>query len=113
MTTGGQQERTVRISTNRYLIYIPSGETGPAALAECLAYAEAEHPDWAFAGVIAGHWQAVFGMLATGDADVVLVAQRADLPPDRIPRVVSVEEELAGRPPRDSRRPGGRRPRIG
>lgn len=109
---GGQQEHTVRISTNRYLIYIPLGEAGAAALAECLAYAEQAHPEWDFAGVVAGSWQAAFGMLANGDADVVLVAQRADLPADRLPRIVAVEEELAATPPRDSRRPGGRRPRL-
>ncbi len=110
--TGGQQQQTVRIRTNRYVAFIPAGDAGPAALAECLAYAETEHPEWTFAGVVAGGWQAVFTMLANGEADVVVVAQRAHLPPDRLPRVVAVEEELAAPAPRDSRRPGVRRPRL-
>lgn len=109
---GGTQQQTVRIRTSRYLIYIPAGDAGAAALAECLAYSETEHPEWTFAGVIAGQWTAVFSMLAQGEAEIVLVAQRSHLPPDRTPRVVSVEEELAGAPRRDSRRPAGRRPRV-
>ena len=109
---GGQQQQTVRISTSRYLVFIPTGDAGAAALAECLAYAETEHPEWTFAGVVAGGWQAVFTMLAKGEADIVVVAQRAHLPPDRLPRVVAVEEELAAAVPRDSRRPGGRRPHL-
>lgn len=112
MPERAQQEQTVRIPVNRYVVFIPAGEAGPAALAECLAYAEASHPEWAFAGVVAGGWRAVFSMLADGGADVVVVAQRAHLPPDRLPRVVAVEEELAAPVRRDSRRPSGRRPRL-
>lgn len=109
---GGQQQQTVQILTNRYLIFIPRGDAGPPALAECLAYAERAHPEWQFAGVIAGQWREVFALLAAARADVVLVAQRAHLPVDRIPRVIAVEEELSAPPPRDSRRPAGRRPRM-
>lgn len=106
------QEQTVRICTNRYVIYIPRGDAAAQALADCLAYAEHEHPEWIPEGVIVGRWQAVVSMLAVGKADIVLIAQRSHLPPDRIPRVVSVEDELADPAPRDSRRPGGRRPRM-
>jgi len=112
MPGSGQQEHTVRIRTNRYLIYIPRGDAAAQALADCLDYAEREHPDWISAGVVVGRWQAVVSMLLEGEADLVLVAERTHLPPDRIPRVVAVAEELTPPAPRDSRRPGGRRPRL-
>lgn len=109
----GQQEHTVRIREVRYLIFVPDGDAGEA-LAECLEYAQREHPEWTSGGVIVGHWTAVVTMLSQGLADVVLIAQRSHLPRDRFPRVVSVEEELAGTlpAPRDSRRPGRRRPHL-
>lgn len=108
---GARQEQTVRIATH-YLIYIPHGDAAQA-LADCLSYAEIEHPEWIPAGVVVGQWQAIVALLADNHADVVLIAARAHLPADRIPRVVAVEEELSGPPPRDSRRPTGRRPRLG
>lgn len=104
------QEQTVRICTNRYLIYIPRGDAAAQALADCLDYVEREHPEWTSEGVIVGRWQAVVSMLACGKADIVVIAKRSHLPPDRIPRVVAVEDELSGPPPCDSRRPAGRRP---
>lgn len=110
----GQQQQTVRIGADRFLVYIPAGNAGPQALADCLAYAEDAHPEWIPAGVIVGRWSAVVSMLAVGLADIVVIAQRAHLPADRIPRVIAVEEELSGAPPapRDSRRPPSRRPRM-
>lgn len=106
------QEQTVPICTRRYLIYIPDGDESAKALADCLEYAERHHPDWESAGIIVGRWTAVVSMLACGKADVVLIAKRSHLPPDRLPRVIAVEEELSGPAPRDSRRPGGRRPHL-
>lgn len=112
MTEHARQEQTVPICTNRYLIYIPKGDAAAQSLADCLGYAEREHPDWTSAGVIVGRWPVVVSMLACHQADIVLIARRSDLPPDRIPRVIAVEEELSGPAPRDSRRPGGRRPHL-
>lgn len=112
MAERAQQETTVRVRAVEYLIYIPPGDAGPQALADCLAYAEREHPEWTSAGVVVGQWTAVVQMLAGGQADVVVIAQRAHLPADRLPRVVAVEEQLSCPAPRDSRRPGHRRPHL-
>lgn len=78
----------------RFVVYVPDdGNTQAQALNECLEYVEKQHPDWRSAGVIVGRWPAVVAMVERGLAQVVLVAERAHLPPDRVPRVVSVEEE--------------------
>jgi hypothetical protein len=108
----GQQEHTVRIGTLRYVIYVPAGDDGPLALAECLAYAEREFPAWTSAGVVVGRWLAVSSMIDRRMVDVVLIARRSHLPPDRMPRIVAVEEEPAARCVRDSRRPTQRRPMM-
>lgn len=114
MSGRGRQQQTIRICAIRYLIYVPAGDEGPVALAECLAYAERDHPEWDSCGVIVGAWQAVISMLVRGLADIVVIAQRSHLPADRLPRIVAVEEELSApsSTARDSRRPAGRRPRL-
>jgi hypothetical protein len=94
----------------RYVIYVPVDER-TTAMAECLEYVTREHPDWKSAGVIVGRWTAVVAMVERGLAEIILVAQRSHLPPDRIPRVVAVEEELTCRRPSLLGRLTQRRPR--
>lgn len=100
----------------KYVVFVPDdGETRTQAMNDCLEYANTEHPDWDAAGVIVGRWADAVAMARQGLAEVILVAQRAHLPPDRLPRIVSVEEETAGQPRRDRSwgflRPTSRRPR--
>lgn len=40
------------------------------------------------------HWAGVVAMLASGEADLAVIANRADLPPNRLPRVEAVGEEV-------------------
>ncbi len=40
-----------------------------------------------------GRWHEAAGMLLSGDAQVLVVAERDELPPDRLPRVDVVAEE--------------------
>lgn len=100
----------------KYVIFVPDdGASRAEAMNECLEYAANEHPDWDAAGIIIGRWSDAIAMTRKGLAEVILVAERAHLPPDRVPRVVSVEEEVAGRPRERPSwgflRPTSRRPR--
>lgn len=81
----------------RYVIFTPVEER-TEDLAECLEYVNRQHPEWESSGVVVGAWSAAVAMVTRGLAEIILVAQRSHLPPDRLPRVVSVEEELAARP---------------
>lgn len=94
----------------RYVIYVPDDTRQEGALAECLNYAENTHPEWHSAGVVTGRWPDVIAMTRAGLADVILIAERAHLPPDRVPRVVSVEEEMSAHPGGCPTRPTQRRP---
>jgi len=82
----------------RYVIFIPADIDPAETVAVCMDYAKTQ-PGWQSEGVIIGRWTAVVAMLEAGHAQVVIIADRSHLPPDRIPRVVVVEEELLARPP--------------
>lgn len=80
----------------RYVIFAPSGDEYVPSLVRCLEYAAAT--GWQSEGVILGRWDAVTDMLMRRAVDVVIVDDRDHLPPDRIPRLVIVREQLNGPP---------------
>lgn len=40
-----------------------------------------------------GQWADIFGMLAAGTVDVVVVCRRDQLPPGRLPRIEAITDE--------------------
>lgn len=96
----------------RYVIFVPRGEQFTTSLARCLQYAAST--EWEPQGVIIGRWDDVVRMCHEGAVEIVIIDDRDHLPPDRIPRLVVVGEELvtqpvapdpSGEPPPRQRRP--------
>lgn len=72
----------------RAIIYAPTADI--AATARCLEHVT-EH-QYHLVGVVAHDFAAAQRMLDEGKAGVLVVSQRADLPPDRLPRFEVVAE---------------------
>lgn len=84
------------------VIYIPSADLKLAAVA-CLEYVAA--CGYQMAGIVVGRWNDAQSLALDGTVDVVVVAERSHLPPDRVPRieVVAEQRQEGGAPPsRDS-----------
>lgn len=95
----------------RAIIYVPSEEMEHCAIV-CLEYAQ--RAGYVVEGVVVGRWRDAQLMVLGGAADVVIVADRAQLPPDRTPRIEVVDEST--QPDRDDEEgpptsPRRRRPR--
>lgn len=98
--------------TLRYVIFVPRGPEFEQALARCLEFVG--RTDWISEGVIIGRWDAVMNLVWQELVEVVVIAHRAHLPPDRTPRLVVVDEELIAPAAADTggpQPPGQRRPR--
>ena len=76
--------------TERAVIFMPSAADVAGAHA-CMRFAEAR--GYRLEGLVAGRWQDVAEMMAERLVEVVLVAHRYQLPPDRTPRIEVVDEE--------------------
>lgn len=98
------------------VVYIPSADLEEAA-AQCLDHGQA--CGYHIEGLVVGRWEIAQAMALEGIVQVVIVADRAHLPPDRLPRI-EIPSEMAGgtsccrhqhaeRPPSPS--PMRRRPR--
>lgn len=82
----------------RAIIYVGLGADVLRTEAACLEYCE-RHGYEVTALVRGGldSWSnGVFGMLRAGEADVIVVYTRSDLPTDRLPRLEVVVEEASG-----------------
>lgn len=91
------------------VIYVSDGVLSDRVAAECAQFCEQE--GWRVGSFVQAdakddRWADAVAVLMSGDADVLVVANRGHLPPDRLPRLVVIQEE------RDRRRRGdGFRPR--
>lgn len=72
------------------VIYIPSADLKVAAVA-CLEYVAA--CGYQMAGIVVGRWNDAHALALNGTVDVVVVAERSHLPPDRVPRIEVVAEQ--------------------
>ena len=77
------------------VVYVPATLTDPAAFAvyaaPCLERVEA--CGYEFGGIVRT-WDDALGMLNAGQAHVLIVATRGDLPPDRHPRIEAVTDPV-------------------
>jgi hypothetical protein len=77
-------------------IYVCGGPAAERSAAECAEYAAGE--GWRVVAYVRAEsgddrWSDVLALLADGVVDVVVAPSRRDLPPDRVPRLVLVDEE--------------------
>ncbi len=75
----------------RAIIYVPSDDMEHCAIL-CLEYAQ--QAGYLVEGVVVGRWRDAQSMALSGVAEVVIVADRSQLPPDRTPRIEAVSEHL-------------------
>lgn len=75
----------------RAIIYVPHDDMEQCAIL-CLEYAAQAGYD--VQGVVVGRWRDAQSMALDGAAEVVIVAERSQLPPDRAPRIEVVAEHL-------------------
>lgn len=73
----------------RAIIYVPDDDMERCTIL-CLEYAQ--RVGYLVVGVVVGRWNDAQSMVLAGVADLVIVADRAQLPPDRTPRIEVVDE---------------------
>lgn len=73
----------------RAIIYVPSDDMEHCAIL-CLEYAAQN--GYLVEGVVVGRWHDAQSMVLGGAAEVVIVADRSQLPPHRTPRIEVVAE---------------------
>jgi hypothetical protein len=87
------------------VVYVRDGRERPRSLRHAIKYCERMR--YTVAGVVVDKtgsgWASAFAMLAVGEAQILVVGLREDLPPDRLPRI-EVVAELSGWPDK-ARRP--------
>lgn len=82
------------------VIYVSDGVLAEHVAAECATFCQQE--GWRVGSFIRAdakddHWADAMALLISGEADVLVVRDRDDLPPDRTPRVVVIRDERDGR----------------
>ncbi len=85
------------MSAARAVIFVPAEDWRPHAV-QCLEHIERR--EYEFCGIVRD-WAAIERMRDEGAVDVVVVATREHLPPDRIPRTEAVSDYApppAGKP---------------
>lgn len=88
------------------VVFVPTAHVIPFAK-QCLDYCAGR--GYEIAGVVRDDWPAAFAMMATGLVDVIVVARREHLDPNRTPRVeILAEVDGESRPSNLS----NRRPRL-
>lgn len=95
----------------RAVIYV-SGVLADRVAAECALYCQQQ--GWLVGSYIQAdtkddRWADAVALLLSGEADVLVVADRDQLPPNRLPRMVVIHDERDRRK-RDGFRPHQRRP---
>lgn len=73
----------------RAIVYVPDDDMERCTIL-CLEYAQ--RVGYLVVGVVVGRWNDAQSMVLAGVADLVIVADRAQLPPDRTPRIEVVDE---------------------
>lgn len=94
------------------VIYLPVGEDLRRWQTRCLAHIERnryELVSLVIDGEGGRRWEAVKALVFTGQADIVVLADRRHLPPDRLPRIEIAGEEAT---PDGCQRRGPRRPEV-
>lgn len=76
----------------RAVIFVRDDEERSRWEAACLEYCD--RCGYEVVSLVVGDWSAVHQMFAANEADIVVVASKDQLAPDRTPRIESVTEEL-------------------
>lgn len=73
----------------RAIIYVPHDHMEHCTIL-CLEYAQ--QAGYVVEGIVVDRWEDAQSMALAGVADIVIVAERSQLPPDRAPRIEVVAE---------------------